>query len=288
MGRTFDVLEHLQRQLSAQRSGGKVQLPVKQIELDAAREKKIHRLGSKYREYPSLDRTQLRNGYQLCLGNATGLMNDAAMMREAGSLRTAYLILLLAVEELRNATQLYEAGCSEVQDWEEWWGRYFKHPKEQSTPRETGGEKEADERLSRGSEELLYVDFDRKDEKFIPPREGQDSELLKLVEKETAYAEGILKALAPHAFERWEFEELAQQSPEIAPSVLYARIEELVSQEPTVSERDLLTAIARDLGKSPDDFAAGFERWKEVAPKARVYLDLLRGLQDRIKKQGEA
>jgi hypothetical protein len=284
MGRTFDVLEHLQRQLSAQRSGGKVQLPVKQIELDAAREKKIHRLGSKYREYPSLDRTQLRNGYQLCLGNATGLMNDATMMREAGSLRTAYLILLLAVEELRNATQLYEAGCSEVQDWEEWWGRYFKHPKEQSTPLETGGEKEADERLSRGSEELLYVDFDRKDEKFIPPREGQDSELLKLVEKETAYAEGILKALAPHAFERWEFEELAQQSPEIAPSVLYARIEELVSQEPTVSERDFLTAIARDLGKSPDDFAAGFERWKEVAPKARVYLDLLRGLQDRIKK----
>ena len=45
--------------------------------------------------------------------------------------------------------------------------------------------------------------------------------------------------------------------------------------------------IARDLGRSPDDFAAGFERWKNVAPKARVYVDLLRRVQDRIKTQRE-
>ena len=124
--------------------------------------------------------------------------------------------------------------------------------------------------------------------KFIPPREDQDSELVKLFEREAAYAEDVLKALPPHAFERWEFEEIVQQSPEIAPSVLYARIEELVSQEPTVSERDLLTAIARDLGRSPDDFAAGFDQWKKVAPKARVYVDLLRRVQDRMKEQREA
>ena len=64
--------------------------------------------------------------------------------------------------------------------------------------------------------------------------------------------------------------------------------EELVSQESTVSERDLLTTVAGDLGRSPEDFAAGFKRWKEVGPKARVYVDLLRRVQDRIKEQREA
>jgi hypothetical protein len=284
MGRTFDVLQQLQRQMTGERSG-EARLPVTKIEPDSATEKEIRSTGSEYREYPPLDRTRLRQGYQLCLGNARALLMDATRLREAGSLRTAHLILRLAVEELRNAMQLYEAGCSEVQNWEEWWGRYFNHPTEQElTSLEIGGMEEADERFTRGREGLLYVDFDRKDEKFIPPREDQDSELVKLFEKEAAYADDILKALPPHAFERWEFEELAQQYPEIASLVLYARIEELVSQEPTVSERDLLTTVAGDLGRSPDDFAAGFKRWKEVGPKARVYVDLLRRLQERMKK----
>jgi hypothetical protein len=287
MGRTFDVLQHLQRQLTAQRSGG-AQLPVTKIELDAAKEKEIDSPGGKYREYPSLDRTRLRNGYQLCLRNASGLMNDATMLKEAGSLRTAYVVLLLAVEELRNAMQLYEAGCSEVQNWEEWWGRYFNHPKEQgSTSLETGEVEEADERLSRDREELLYVDFDRKDEKFLPPREGQDSELLRLFEKEALYAEGILKALPPYAFERWEFQELAQQSPGVAAPALYARIEEILSEEPAASERELLTAVALDLDMSPDDFAAGFEQWGRVSPKARTYMALLLRVQDNLKKGQE-
>ena len=289
MGRTFDVLQQLQRQMIAKRFDGAWPPVTKAGPDGGGTEKEIQSTGGKYREYPPLDRTRLRQGYQLCLGNASALLMDATRLREAGSLRTAYLILLLAVEELRNAMQLYEAGCSEVQNWEEWWSRYFNHPKAQeSASREIGGMNEADERLARGREELLYVDFDRKDEKFTPPREDQDSELLELFEKEAAYAEDILKALPLHAFERWEFEELAQQSPEIAPAVLYARIEELVSQEPTVSERDLLTAIAGDLGRSPDDFAAGFEQWKKVGPKARVYVDLLRRVQDRIKEQREA
>ena len=279
MGRTFDVLQQLQRELTAQRSGG-ARLSATKTEQDAAKGKEIHSMGSKYKEYPPLDRTRLRHGYQLCLGNASGLINDATMLREAGSLRTAYLILLLAVEELRNAMQLYEAGCSGVQDWEEWWGNYFNHPKEQ----ESGGVEEADERLARGREELLYVDFDRKDEKFVSPREDEDSELLKLFEREAAYAEGILKAFPSYAFERWELQELARQSPEIAPPVLYARIEEILSQEPAASERELLTTVALDLGMSPDDFAAGFEQWKQVSPMARAYMALLQRVQDKLKK----
>ena len=79
---------------------------------------------------------------------------------------------------------------------------------------------------------------------------------------------------------------MVRQSPEIAPLVLYARIEELLGQEPTVSETDLLAAIARDLNRSRDVFAAGFERWKEVSPKARTYVDLLRRLQDKT-EEGE-
>ena len=46
-----------------------------------------------------------------------------------------------------------------------------------------------------------------------------------------------------------------------------------------------MAAIAPDLGRSQDNFAAGFERWKEVAPKARVYVDRV---QDSMKKPREA
>ena len=141
---------------------------------------------------------------------------------------------------------------------------------------ETGGVEEAGERLARGSEELLCVDFDRKDETFVLPREDHDSELLKLFEKEAAHAEGIIKALPSYAFERWEFQELAQQAPGVA--ALYAGIKEILSQEPAISERKLLTTVALDMDMSPDDFAAGFEQWREVTTKARAYVDFLRDL----------
>ena len=110
MGRTFDVLQQLQRQMTAKRFDG-ARPSVTRTEPDGAMEKEVQSTGGKYREYPPLDRTRLRQGYQLCLGNASALLMDATRLREAGSLRTAYLILLLAVEELRNAMQLYEAGC---------------------------------------------------------------------------------------------------------------------------------------------------------------------------------
>ena len=242
-------------------------------------------MGSEYSEYPQLDRTGLRDGYKMSVANARRLISDARTLRDAGRYRSAHLSLLSALEELGSAVQLYEAGRSGVQDWEAWWRRYFSHPKElESTSLGIARRERADEPFSLVPEDLVYVNFDREEERFIAPPEEEDRDLLELFEKEAAYAEDILKALPLHAFERWEFEELAQQSPEIAPAVLYARIEELVSQEPTVSERDLLTAIAGDLGRSPDEFAAGFERWKEVGPKARVYVDILRRVQGRIKK----
>jgi len=125
-------------------------------------------------------------------------------------------------------------------------------------------------------------------EKEPRPTGNAYSRLRQLVEKEAAYAEGVLKALPHYAFERWEFQDLAQQFPEIAAPVVYAHIEEIVKLKPTMSERDLIFAIAQDLGKSPDDFAAGFERWKNVASKAQAYLDLLGQAQDSLKKEREA
>jgi len=205
------------------------------------------------------------------------------MLREAGHVRTAYLILSLAVEELGTAMQLYEAGRSGIQDWEAWWRRYFSHPKEQNAPlRDMPGRQ--DERVAQVRDELMYVNFDRKHERFIGPRADDDTELLQLFDQEAAHAEGMVRALPSYAFERGEFEGMVQQSPEIAPSVLYARIEELVSQEPAASEKDLLTAIAQDLGMSLDDFAGGFERWKKASRKARTYMDLLRRVQGRLEE----
>ena len=134
-------------------------------------------------------------------------------------------------------------------------------------------------------EELLYVDFDTDSENFIAPREDDDRDLRELLGREAAYADAMLSAMPTHAFERWELKDMVAKSPDIAPSVLYARIEQLLGQEPTVSEKVLLFTIARDLDRSPDDFVAGFERWKKVGPKARLYMDLLQRVQDRGRKE---
>ncbi len=258
------MFQIVQKQLRAKRSGEAQPLGTK-TEPEAANEKEMQSMGSTYKEYPPLDRTRLRQGYHLCLENARSLMNDALRLKEAGSLRPAYLIVLLAVEELRKAVQLHEAGRSKVQNWEAWWERYVNHPGEQgSRSPETGG-----------SEELLCVGFDRKDEQFVPPREDQDRELLTLFDKKAAHAEGIIKALPSYAFERYEFQELAQQAPGVA--ALYASIKEILSQDPAINERKLLTSLALDLDMSPDDFAAGFEQWRGVTTKARAYVELLRG-----------
>ena len=128
--------------------------------------------------------------------------------------------------------------------------------------------------------EIAHVTFDKKQRRFTAPIDDEDPALVAFFQKEAAYVETVLKALPSHAFERLEYELLIQQSPKLAPVVLYASIEELVSQEPTVNEKDLVTAIARDLSMSKDVFAAGFERWKEAFPKARAYVDLVRRLQD--------
>jgi hypothetical protein len=294
MSRFFDFIQEARKKHEELRhSQSALASPVPPLgtktELDTAREKEVCPMDGEYSKYPQLEMPQLRDGYKMCIGNASRLLNDAAMLKEAGRLRTACLIVFLAVEELGKAMQLYEAGRSGVRDWGEWWSRYFGHPKvQESTSPEIPGTEEAGERFARIREELVYVDFDKNNKRFVSPREDQDGELLELFEKEAADAESVLKALPSHAFERWEFEEMVRQSPEIAPSVLYARIEEILQQEPNVSETDLLTAIAGDLGMSPDDFVAGFERWKKVAPKARAYMDLLRRVQDRLKKEREA
>ena len=242
---------------------------------------------SQDKEYPEMDKTLLRDGYKKCVGNAIRLMNDAALLREAGRFRSAYLILHLAVNELGHATRLLEAGRSEVQNWEEWWSRYFaQQPEEQSFDNQEAGE--AEQKFDRVRRELMYVGFDRKDKAFLAPREDGDGELLQLFNEEAAYAESILKALPSYAFERLEFEEMVQQSPEMAVPMLYALIEEVMSEEPTINERDLLTAVAADMSMSPDDLATGFEQWKKVAPKARAYLNLLHHVQGKLKTEREA
>ncbi|MGA2106092.1 MAG: AbiV family abortive infection protein [Syntrophorhabdales bacterium] len=243
-------------------------------------------MGTDYEGYPALDRTRLKDGYKMCIGNAGRLMNDANLLKEAGRLRSAYLILHLAVEELGCATQLYEAGRSGVQDWKEWWSRYFDHPKAASSPNGAATEQPTPE-SGRAYERLMYVDFGRSEEAFSSPLADEDGELLRLFEEEAAAAEGILKALPTYAFERLEFKEMVEQSPEMTAPILYARIEEILSGEPGIDEKDLLAVIADDMGMPPVEVAAGFEHWKRVSPKAKAYLDLLQRVQDRLRKERE-
>jgi len=243
-------------------------------------------MGTEFEGYPALDRIRLKDGYTMCIGNAGRLMKDANLLKEAGRLRSACLILQLAVEELGCATQLYEAGRSGVQDWEGWWGRYLDHPRGKGS---SEGEASA---LPAGEAELMlqqlmYVNFKRNGEAFMSPPADEDSRLRRLFEEKAEEAEGILKALPSYAFERLEFKEMVEQSPEMTAPVLYARIEEILSKEPAIDEKDLLAAIADDMGMSPVEVAAGFEQWKKVSPKARAYLDLLHRVQDRLKKERE-
>ena len=281
MSKVFDDLQALQLVLEARRSGSAL-LPSTNTEQEAPP------MGSADNEHPPLDRPGLRDGYTLCVGNATRFIADARVLRDAGRYRSAYLILSLALEELGAALQLYEAGSSGVGDWDAWWRRYRTHPRKLASPAlDLPRMEEAGGRFTLVREELVYVEFDKNVGEFTPPRADDDNDLHELFEVEAAYADTLLNALPVHAFERWEFEEMVGQSPDIAPSVLYARIEDLLNEEPAVSERDFLFAIARDLGRRPDDFAAGFERWKKVAPKGRVYVDLLWREQDKLKKGRE-
>jgi len=243
-------------------------------------------MGTEYEGYPALDRTRLKDGYKMCIVNAGRLMKDANLLKEAGRFRSACLILHLAVEELGCATQLYEAGRSGVQDWEGWWGRYLDHPRGK-----TSSEGEASALPAREPEQvhqrLTYVNFNRNGEAFTSPPADEDSELLRLFEEKAETAEGILKALPSYAFERLEFREMVEQSPEMTAPILYARIEEILTGEPAIAEKDLLASIADDMGMSPVEVAAGFEQWKKVSPKARAYLALLHRVQDRLKKEQE-
>ncbi len=271
--KVFDA-QTLQREVEARRSGSP-----RQAASGAENEKAP--AADQFSAYPPLDRNALRNGYKLCVENAKRLIPDARALAEAARYRSAHRILLMVLEELGSALQLYEAARGGVQDWEEWWRRYHTHPKELQSPA-LGIEKreDSDERFRTAPEEIAHVAFDKKYGKFVAPVDDEDPELVAFFEKEAEYAESVLKALPSHAFERWDYELMIRQSPEIAPLVLYARIEEILVQEPSANVDDLLVAIAKDLGRSKDVFAAGFERWKEIAPKARAYIDLMRGLQE--------
>jgi hypothetical protein len=243
-------------------------------------------MAAEYEGYPALDRTRLKDGYKMCIVNAGRLMKDANLLKEAGRFRSACLILNLAVEELGCATQLYEAARSGVQDWEGWWGRYLGHPRGKGSSEEEASALPAGEpeQVHQG---LMYVNFSRNGEAFMSPPADEDSELPRLFEEKAEAAEGILKSLPSYAFERLEFKEMVEQSPEMTAPILYARIEEILSGEPAIAEKDILAAIADDMGMSPVEVAAGFEQWKRVSPKARAYLDLLHRVQDRLKKERE-
>ena len=197
MGKVFDA-ETLQREVEARRFGsGRHSV--------TSTEKETRPISSEYGAYPSLDKTRLRDGYKLCVESARRFITDAKALADAGRYHSAHRILLLALEELGGALQLYEAGRSGVQDWEAWWRRYFSHPKDmESASLGIAKREEATERCTLVPEDLVHVNFDKKHEKFTAPLEDEDPELVAFFEKEVAYAEGVLKALPPHAFERWE------------------------------------------------------------------------------------
>ena len=293
MSKTYDELQKAIKIQGAIRQMERVRLtphspPETRTEQTTTLRKEAPPIGSTDAEPPPLDRPALRDGYTLCVENATGLIADARTLKDTGRYRSAYLILSLALEELGGALQLYEAGGVGVSNWEEWWQRYSTHPRILVSPAlDLARMEKADERFALMRDELVYVEFDTHLGAFMPPRADDDTDLHAIFDTEAAYAETLLNALPTHAFERWEFQEAVEQSPDIALSALYALVEQTASEEPTVSERDLLYAIARDLGRPPDEFTAGYEQWKKVTPKARIYLDVLRRAQNRLKKEGE-
>ncbi len=271
--KVFDA-EALRQEVEARRSRSNQSTPLSAEDEDVP-------VQSGYSMYPPLDRTTLRGGYKLCIENAERLLTDAKALAEAGRYRSAHRILLSVLEELGTALQLYEAGRAGVQDWAAWWRGYYSQAKDlQSARLGIAKREEPDAPLSFVPTEIAHVKFDKKRGGFTAPIDDESPELVAFFEKELAYTENVLKRLPSHAFERLEYELLIEQSPKIGPLVLYACIEEVVSQEPSVSEKDLLTAIAKDLSYSRDVLAAGFEKWKEVSPRARAYVDLIRHVYD--------
>ncbi len=237
---------------------------------------------AEHSDLPQLDQKTLRDGYSLCLANARRLISDARALQSTDRYTSAHLLVILALEELGSAIRLYEAARVGVQDWEGWWRKYFRR----STMLESMslGIAKPNEEATPVREELAYVTLDKTQRTFRAPHEERDRELFKT---KAAYAERVLRAMPLHAFELLEIRHLLEQEPAMVPSVLYTRIEELISQNPNVSTQDLLNDIARDLAKVPEEFAAGYGQWKRLAPKARACVDLLERVQGRIKKQRE-
>jgi len=182
-----------------------------------------------------------------------------------------------------NAIQLYEAGCSGVGDWKAWWHGTSATPRSWNQRCLTFEHGHGRPAFNLARNELVYVDFDREQRTFVAPPVDDDRQLLELTKTEAAHVEDVLAALPPHAFERWS-SRTWYRIPRTAARVLYARIEELLGEEPVLEERDLLTAIARDLGRPPDKFAADTRGGRTQPPKTRVYLDVLRRVQDKLRK----
>ena len=97
----------------------------------------------------------------------------------------------------------------------------FDHPKAASSLSGAATEQPAPE-SGRAYQRLMYVDFGRSEETFSSPLADEDGKLPRLFEEEAAAAEAILKALPTYAFERLEFKEMVEQSPEMTAPILYA------------------------------------------------------------------
>jgi len=117
MSKTFDALQKVMKMQEAIKQRERDHFtpappPGTKLEPTSGPEKETPPMGSEQSGYPPLGRTTLRDGYKLCVGNATRLMSDVWEFMDSGRYRSGYLILSLALEELGNAIQLYEAGCS--------------------------------------------------------------------------------------------------------------------------------------------------------------------------------
>ena len=183
------------------------------------------RKSDKYRNYASLDKTQLQEGYSACLENAARLIDDAKELGKDRFFRTGYLSLLLASEELGKAILLYIGQTlGNRNDWNQWWSDYHEHSKKQAwsmlaltfpedlykgykalqltednsqtktTSDDTAGKKVAQLRMK-----AMYVDFDLKNRKFVSP--PTDNEIESLFQEELPYAERMLAYLLA---KKWE------------------------------------------------------------------------------------
>jgi AbiV family abortive infection protein len=161
-----------------------------------------------------LNKTQLRSGYNECIHNADRLIKDAELLGKHKRYRAAYLMALLAIEELGKAVWLRISQAIEPEKWGWWWNEFRKHPTKLAASMLTwmqvheweeyeknwkAAYKKNDEdgkAIFESRNKAMYVDFDHENEVFVPAT--QDDEVREDFQKQLEFARWLSVWLVTH------------------------------------------------------------------------------------------